>query len=192
MAHNEHAPLSPERRLDHEALEQAAEHAHERLRDQHEAKAERAEEQSKHEALHDVEQAFAKHEKESTNHEQAETKAEKAPARRINRTTKKENFDRTMSEIRPQMKPASRAFSSVIHNPVVENVSAAVGSTVARPNAILSGAVFAFILTLAVYLIGHYFGYPLSGFESIGSFILGWVLGILYDFLRVMITGKKA
>lgn len=193
MAHNEHAPLSPENQADHEALREAAESAHERLRDQHESNAERAEAKNKHEALHDVEQAFAKHEKESAAHEQAETTAEKAPAtRRINRTTKKENFDRTMSEIRPQMKPASRAFSSVIHNSVIENVSGAVGSTVARPNAILSGAVFAFVLTLAVYLIGHYFGYPLSGFESIGSFILGWVLGIIYDFLRVMITGKKA
>lgn len=192
MANNEHVPLSPEHHINPETLRDDAEKAHERLRDQHESNAERAESQNKHEAMHDVEQAFARHEKESAHHEQVQKSIEKTPTHRINRTTKKENFDRTMSEIRPQMKPASRAFSSVIHNPVVENVSGVVGSTIARPNAILAGAVFAFVLTLAVYLIGHYFGYPLSGFESIGSFILGWVIGIVYDFLRVMITGKKA
>ena len=90
------------------------------------------------------------------------------------------------------MSAQSRAFSKVIHNPGVEKTSEALGSTVARPNAILSGAVFAFVLTLGVYLVARYYGYTLSGFESIGAFVLGWVIGIIYDFLKVMITGKKA
>ena len=60
-----------------------------------------------------------------------------------------------------------------------------------RPNAILAGAVVAFVLVLAVYLISKFYGYTLSGFETIGAFIVGWVLGILYDFFKVMITGKK-
>jgi hypothetical protein len=96
-----------------------------------------------------------------------------------------------MADARAHMSAPSRAFSKVIHNKTVEQVSAAVGSTVARPNAILSGAVFAFLLTLAVYLIAKNLGYPLSGFETIGAFALGWILGILYDFFKVMITGRK-
>lgn len=64
MANNEHAPLSPEHQANPEALREAAESAHERLRDQHESNAERAEGHNKHEAMRDVEQAFAKHEKE--------------------------------------------------------------------------------------------------------------------------------
>jgi hypothetical protein len=43
-----------------------------------------------------------------------------------------------------------------------------------------------------VYVVSKYYGYALSGFETIGAFIAGWVLGILYDFFKVMITGKKA
>lgn len=101
------------------------------------------------------------------------------------------SYNATMDEVRTHMSAPSKAFSKVIHNKVVDGVSNAVGSTVARPNAILSGAVFAFVLTLAIYLVAKNLGYPLSGFETIGAFILGWILGILYDFLKVMITGRK-
>jgi hypothetical protein len=34
-------------------------------------------------------------------------------------------------------------------------------------------------------------GYPLSGFETIGAFALGWMLGIVFDFFKVMVTGRK-
>lgn len=89
--------------------------------------------------------------------------------------------------------PASqRAFSKFIHNPAVEKTSEAVGNTVARPNAILAGAVVAFFLVLLVYVVAKFYGYRLSGFETIGAFIIGWIIGILYDFFRVMITGKKS
>ena len=74
---------------------------------------------------------------------------------------------------------------------MVEKASDTVGTTIARPNAILSGAVFAFIITLLTYTIAKKSGYVLSGFETIGSFILGWIIGIIYDYLRILITGKK-
>ena len=101
------------------------------------------------------------------------------------------SFNVTMSEVRSQMSAPGRAFSKVIHNKAVEKVSEATGNTIARPNAILSGAVFAFLLTLAVYLVAKNLGYPLSGFETMGAFALGWGIGIIYDFLKVMITGRK-
>ncbi len=100
-------------------------------------------------------------------------------------------FHATMKEVQEQMPAPSRAFSRVIHNKTVEKVSDVAATTVARPNAILSGAIFAFVLTLGIYLVAKNLGYPLSGFETIGAFILGWVIGIVYDFLKVMITGRK-
>lgn len=119
-----------------------------------------------------------------------------SPAKRrhgvVSKKERAESYKQHMKQIQAEMKPTERAFSKVIHNPVIEKTSEVVGATVARPNAILSGAVVAFVLVLAVYLVAKYFGYPLSGFESIGAFILGWVLGLLYDFFKVMITGKKA
>jgi hypothetical protein len=122
-----------------------------------------------------------------------DAKREQSPAERRGPLTKKErdrSFDNTMEEVRSQMSGPSRAFSKVIHNKTVEKVSDAVGSTIARPNAILSGSIFAFVFTLVVYLIARYNGYPLSGAETIASFALGWVLGLIFDYFRVLVSGK--
>ena len=122
--------------------------------------------------------------------------AKGAPAgRRHGVVSKKEraaSYKKHMQTIQAELPPVQRAFSKVIHNPVVEKTSEVVGATVARPNAILAGALVAFFAVLAVYLIAKHFGYQLSGFETIAAFIIGWVLGMLYDFFKVMITGKKA
>lgn len=110
----------------------------------------------------------------------------------VSKKEKDSSYKKHMKTLQAELPPAQRAFSKVIHNPVVEKTSEVIGSTIARPNAVLAGAVVAFFLVLAVYLTAKHFGYALSGFETIGAFIVGWVFGILYDFFRVMITGKKA
>ena len=119
-----------------------------------------------------------------------------SPAKRRHGVVSKKERDASykhhMKQLQSELKPSQRVFSKFIHNPVVEKTSEVVGSTIARPNAVLSGAVVAFVLVLAVYLVSKFYGYTLSGFETIGAFIVGWVLGIIYDFFKVMITGKKA
>lgn len=109
----------------------------------------------------------------------------------ISKKDKDASFNATMSEIRTHMPAPARAFSAFIHNKTVEKVSDAVGSTVARPNAILSGAVFAFLFTLVIFLVARHNGYPISGSETIASFALGWILGLLFDYIRVLVLGKK-
>jgi hypothetical protein len=115
------------------------------------------------------------------------------PRRRggISKKEKAASYKKHMKQMQAELPASQRAFSKVIHAPVVEKTSEFVGATVARPNAILSGAVAAFVLVLAVYLIAKNFGYVLSGFETIGAFIIGWVIGILYDYFKVLVTGKK-
>ncbi|RWZ78493.1 MAG: hypothetical protein EOT05_01925 [Candidatus Microsaccharimonas sossegonensis] len=116
------------------------------------------------------------------------------PPRRRGGISKKEknaSYKKHMKQLQAELPPAQRAFSKFIHAPIVEKASEIIGGTVARPNAVLSGAVVAFVLVLAVYLIAKYFGYVLSGFETIGAFIIGWVIGILYDYFKVLVTGKK-
>lgn len=103
-----------------------------------------------------------------------------------------ESFNDTMKQVRSEMRAPSRAFSKVIHAKPVEKASEVAGATVARPNALLAGGIGAFVLTLAVYIIARHFGYPLSGFESIGAFILGWIVGMLIDYVRVLATGGRA
>lgn len=117
-----------------------------------------------------------------------------APTRKrntISKADKKASFKRHMKDVQKELPVPSRVFSKVIHNKFVEKTSDVVGGTIARPNAVLAGAISAFILTLAVYIVAKTIGYELSGFESIAAFVIGWILGILYDYFRVLITGKK-
>lgn len=140
----------------------------------------------KHEAL----EKAASHEQKSKNEA---TKAEKQADRPLKNTkaSRKAAFSKEMKTVQAEMSAPSRTFSKLIHNQAVEKASDAVGSTVARPNAIVSGAVAAFIFTGALYIWAKYAGYPLSGFESIGAFIVGWLVGIIFDFTRIMVTGKR-
>ncbi len=100
-------------------------------------------------------------------------------------------FKLEMNEARKSMSAPSRTFSKFIHNKAIEKTSEAVGSTIARPNAMLAGSLFALGLTALVYFWARWAGYALSGFETIGAFIIGWLVGIIFDFTRIMITGKR-
>lgn len=151
---------------------------------------EKTEAEARHEAL---KQAI------SVERGSAEKKGKEAastPAKRRHGVVSKKERDASykhhMKQLQAELTPTQRAFSKVIHSPVVEKTSEVVGNTVARPNAVLAGAIVAFVLVLAVYVVSKFYGYTLSGFETIGAFIVGWILGILYDFFKVMITGKKA
>ncbi len=110
----------------------------------------------------------------------------------ISKSQKDDSYKRTMKQVQTELSPSSRAFSKIIHTKAIEKTSEVIGSTIARPNAMLAGAVSAFILTLGVYVMAKTLGYQLSGFETIGAFIIGWLLGITYDYLHVLITGKKS
>lgn len=110
----------------------------------------------------------------------------------ISKKEKEASFNKHIKRVQNELPAASRAFSKLIHNKTIEQASEALGATVARPDAILSGAVAAFILVLAAYVVAKTFGYVLSGFETIGAFIIGWLLGIIYDYLKTIITGKPS
>jgi hypothetical protein len=103
-----------------------------------------------------------------------------------------ESYKRTMKQVQDELSTSNRMFSKIIHNKVIEKTSDIVGDTIARPNAMLSGAVVAFVLTLLTYTVAKTIGYALSGFETIAAFIIGWIIGIVYDYLRVLITGTKS
>lgn len=183
---------SPEHTARPEALAETAKEQHERMAERLERRAEQSKEKSDVEkATHEALETAKKTEKldESKQNKASVEKVKEKPKR-----TKKNldiSFNKQMSDARHDMPAPSRAFSKLIHNKAVEKVSEAVGSTIARPNAILAGSMTAFVIVLGIYLLARYVGYPLSGFEVIGSFIIGWLLGIIFDFMRIMITGKR-
>lgn len=121
------------------------------------------------------------------------SKSRSYPSRResIGKKQRNESYSRTLKQVQSELPTSSRIFSKITHNKLVEKTSDVVSGTIARPNAMLSGAVVAFIATLLTYTIAKTIGYALSGFETIAAFMIGWLLGVIYDYLRVLITGKK-
>ncbi|HET7630277.1 MAG TPA: hypothetical protein VFK03_02790 [Candidatus Saccharimonadales bacterium] len=187
--------MNPERLSSHEnstaELEKAAEAQAEKLKN----RAEKGQEQSpdnKAEAIerarHETKEVFSK---EAGKEKRSGGEPDVRVVRRATKSQKQAHYKTTMKQIQSEMPPVSRVFSKVIHNPVIERSSEAVGATVARPNAILAGSVCAFMVVLVVYLVTKHYGYVLSGFETIGSFILGWVLGLIYDYTRVALAGRS-
>lgn len=148
-------------------------------------------ESSRHEAAETARQEIERvtHEKEPTEDPEKETEAKAANTPKRTKITQKNAYASIVQQTQSELSAPSRAFSKIIHAPVIEKISETAAKTIARPNAILIGSILAFSLTLAVYLIARYNGYPLSGTETIAAFVIGWILGIVYDFFRAMITG---
>lgn len=125
------------------------------------------------------------------NVEQAKTRPTTTKQGSIGKKQRNTSFKQTMNQIQNELPVNSRIFSKIIHNDIVEKTSDIIGGTIARPNALFAGAFVAFILTLLTYTVAKTIGYSLSGFETIGAFIIGWIIGITYDYLKILITGKK-
>lgn len=105
--------------------------------------------------------------------------------------TPKNDFDTIMSDTTRDMSRYERTFSQFIHRKGISSASNLLASTIGRPNALLFGAVCSFTLTLTVYLLSKNLGYSLSGFESIGAFIFGWTIGILFDVMPSIFRKRK-
>jgi hypothetical protein len=147
-------------------------------------------EKSEAEAREQLEKVIEKSEAEEVKQEK---KKQPAKAERlITKEDRKDSFKKTMETVQSQLPKSSRTFSKVIHNPTIEKVSEVTGRTVARPNAILSGSVAAFVLTLAIYTLAKINGYPLSGFETIAAFTIGWLAGMLFDYIRIGVKGGSS
>lgn len=184
----ERLTINPGERKNNGQIERAGEAQRERLAAEREKSAERSHEKkaevetSKQEAL----EAAQKTEKKQA------SPAERRKERKINtKASQKAEFNKIMKHSRANMSAPSKAFSKFIHVEPIEKASEAIGTTIARPNAILSGSVCALVLTGGLYLWAQHSGYPLSGFESIGAFFIGWLIGIIFDFTRIMVTGKR-
>ncbi|MEO8691181.1 MAG: hypothetical protein ABI397_00175 [Candidatus Saccharimonas sp.] len=189
MSQNEKNNFKSNESFNDKALEELRNERFEKINENLERSAETERTSHESEARHEALERASSIEKEARNKPEAETKLEKR--RPATKHERKASYNKVMDEVKAQLPAPSRAFSNFIHQPAIEKLSDAVGGTIARPNAILAGSVFAFALTLAVYLVARLYGYPLSGSESIASFTLGWVIGIIFDYIRLLV-GRRS
>lgn len=130
------------------------------------------------------------HNPENSKNNQEKFKKHSAP-NKISKERLNESYKKTMKIVQKDLSPVNSIFSRIIHNNSIEKVSDIIGKTITRPNAMLSGAFTAFFITLITYTIAKKNGYQLSGFETILSFIVGWIIGNIYDYIKLLLTGRK-
>lgn len=173
-----------------EGLESVADDQKDVIRNKLEkAEAEHRQRNSREEVLAAAQELAGKAEEETTKeHSEPKESLRRAPSKK----QRADSFKSQMNELQREMTPGARIMSKVIHNAVVERVSDIAGSTVARPNAMLSGSIAAFIGITVLYFIARYYGYHLSGFETVFAFAIGWIVGILYDYFRTLFDGRNS
>lgn len=89
------------------------------------------------------------------------------------------NYKHTVASLQRHLKPVSRSFSRVIHQPVIERTSEALEKTVARPS-ILNGALWmAALIGTVFYIFARQYGYQLSGSEMLFALIAGAGIGLV-------------
>lgn len=174
-----------------EKLKHSAEHkgeaVNEALRKQVETLQQKAESEArstKHELKDDLENirsavesnAKSKHEHDSK-HKNEQERPEKDQPVLVNKELKNVAYRRTLKRTQGKLAAPERAFSKVIHNPVVEAVSEFGAKTVARPSGVLLGGIFAFAGSAAfLWIVRHYgyeYNYLLFALFFVGGFFVG-------------------
>jgi hypothetical protein len=110
-------------------------------------------------------------------------KQEQAPSAKppVTRLDKLAAYRHTMNSLQRQLTPASRAFSRLIHNPVVDKTSEAVGQTIMRPSVSLGATLTPLIVGGFIYLLAKRYGFPLRGSELLLLIILGGFFGAITE-----------
>ena len=110
---------------------------------------------------------------------------------RITRHDQDRAFADTLNQAQSHMHLVSRLWSRCIHYKPLDILSSVIGSTLARPNAILYGSLVALVTTVAVYGVAKYYGYQLSGSEPLIALGFGWLIGTIIDYTALLIRGGK-
>lgn len=112
--------------------------------------------------------------------QQSDTKlSSKIPDKKLLNNSLNEQLDM----VRNELSGIERLLSLISHNKVVESISDILGSTLFRAKPMLFASVLALFGITLSYLAAKYYGFQLSGSEIIISFMVGWIIGLIYDIL---------
>lgn len=101
----------------------------------------------------------------------------------VNKQLKDLAFTRSMTRARKKLSAPSKAFSKIIHSPMIDSSSEFIGKTVARPSSMMGGALFAFMGTSILLWATKHYGYEYNYLLVILLFVGGAIAGILGESL---------
>lgn len=121
-----------------------------------------------------------------------ETVNDDEPVLAVTHELRTEVWHRSMHTVRRHLSAPNRAFSKVIHQPVVDTVSRASAQTVARPSGLLGGSVFAFIGSTFFLIMAKHYGFTYNYLLFILFFVGGFAFGLVLELVLFAFRRKKA
>ncbi|MFO0781920.1 MAG: hypothetical protein U0524_03470 [Candidatus Saccharimonadales bacterium] len=110
----------------------------------------------------------------------------------INKDLKKVTLQRELTQIRRHLSKRERAFSKVIHQPVVRAVSEASSKTISRPSGLLGGGIMAFVGSTGYLLLAKNLGFSRYNYAAfLVLFAAGFALGVFLEFVVWTVTRSR-
>lgn len=100
---------------------------------------------------------------------------------KIGNAVSKEAYFRILKESRQGLSPMSRIASIIIHNNIIDFISNFIFKYILRTNSVLFASVVSFLVILLTLIMSLVNKYSFSGFEIYLGFIIGWIIGYLFD-----------
>jgi len=111
--------------------------------------------------------------------------------KKVGKTISKDTYSRILNEARQNLSQVSRLISKIIHIKLVDYISNFIFKYIFRANSILLASIISFLVLLSTLLMTFMYNYKFSGFEMYLGFIVGWMLGYLYDLYEIIATKIK-
>ncbi|MDB5163699.1 MAG: hypothetical protein JWS12_316 [Candidatus Saccharibacteria bacterium] len=105
-------------------------------------------------------------------------KESEQPPQVMTRDIKQQAFNKTLKRVQSRLNPTERAFSKVVHQPVVDKFSTVTAKTVARPSGILTGGICALLGSLGLLYLSKTYGFTYNYLVFFATFIIGYAVGV--------------
>lgn len=99
----------------------------------------------------------------------------------VNKDLKDTKYKRTLQSVRKDLNAPERALSKVVHNPIVDALSAGAEKTIARPSGLLAGSICAFIGSSTFLYIAKHYGYTYNFLLMTMFFVGGFGIGLIAE-----------
>jgi hypothetical protein len=109
----------------------------------------------------------------------------------VNRELKDMAYRRTLKRAQRHLPAPVRAFSKIVHNPIVDATSEVAGKTVARPSGVLLGGLFAFLGSSVFLWATRHYGYEYNYLMFALFFVGGYFIGLCVE-LGIRIASRKS
>lgn len=110
----------------------------------------------------------------------------------ISKELKADTYKHTLKRIRSHLKTPEKAFSKIIHQPVIERTSNGLSKTVARPSAFLGGSFFALLGSAVLLYMSRHYGFTYNYAAIFAVFAVGFAVGLILELLYKLLTRKRS